>query len=970
LSDLLPRLSAALADRYRIERELGRGGMATVFLAQDLKHDRRVAIKVLDPEVAAAIGQERFLREIATVARLTHPHVLPLHDSGQADGLLFYVMPYVTGESLRQRLQREKQLPVEDALRLAREVADALDYAHRQGVVHRDIKPENILLEEQHALVADFGIARALVAAGGETLTRTGVAVGTPTYMSPEQVAGGPVDARSDLYGLGCVLYEMLSGETPFTGPTAESVLFQHLNSPPPPVTQLRPSLSPVVNQVVARVLAKTPADRFATGQQFADALVRAEVPPPSGHGSAWRLSKRGSLVTAVAVVAVAVVVAGFVQRARSRRWAQQQLLPQIERAADQENYFGAFGLANRARRALGRDASLARLWPSFSIVVSLTTHPDRARVYRRPYSGADSTWEFVGISPLRGVRFARDAYRLRIEKDGFQSIEDMRLFRFGGTYVADSSNIRYLLDPIGRVPPGMVHILPVGPEGAFATLESRVGQGLDDYWLDRFEVTNQQFAAFVDSGGYRRPELWKNAFVRDGHPIPWKEAMESFKDQTGRPGPATWEAARFPEGQGAYPVRGVSWYEAAAFAEFVGKALPPIAYWQRAAGIACSDYIVPASNFSQRAPTPVGAFPAISPFGLRDMAGNVKEWCWNEDGDGNRYVLGGAWDEPSYMFSEVDARSPWDRSSDIGFRCTKCSGGGEAPQSVLAPVSTPRRDFGHEIPVPASVFAAYESFYSYDRTPLRASVTAADSSSEFWIRETVSFDAAYGGERITAYVFVPRHGHPPYQAVLYFPGSNALLLRSSGELETARFDFVVKSGRAVIYPVYKSTYERGDGFTSDDADTSIRYRDHVLMWVKDARRTIDYLETRSDIDSRRIGFLGFSWGAYVGPVILAVERRIAASVLVAGGFEALRCRPEVEPLNFCPRVKQPILMLNGRYDYFFPVGTSQETMFRLLGTPASQKRHALFQAGHSVPRLDVMREVVAWLDRYLGPLK
>jgi dienelactone hydrolase len=252
----------------------------------------------------------------------------------------------------------------------------------------------------------------------------------------------------------------------------------------------------------------------------------------------------------------------------------------------------------------------------------------------------------------------------------------------------------------------------------------------------------------------------------------------------------------------------------------------------------------------------------------------------------------------------------------------------------------------------------------------LRASVAAADSSSEFWIRETISFDAAYGGERITAYLFLPRHGRPPYQAVLYFPGSNALLLRSSGELETPRFDFVVKSGRAVIYPVYKSTYERGDGFTSDYADTSIRYRDHVLMWVKDARRAIDYLETRSDIDSRRIAFLGFSWGAYVGPVISAVERRIAASVLVAGGFESRRGRPEVEPLNFCPRVKQPTLMLNGRYDYFFPAGTSQETMFRLLGTPASRKRHALFQAGHSVPRLDVMREVVAWLDRYLGPVK
>jgi TolB-like protein len=272
LPNLSQHLQDALSDRYRIEHTLGRGGMATVFLAEDLKHGRRVAIKVLDPEVAAAIGAERFLGEIATVARLTHPHILPLHDSGVADGLLYYVMPYVEGESLRDRLAREKQLPLEDALRIAREVADALDYAHRRGIVHRDIKPENILLDEQHATVADFGVARAIAAVGDEKLTRTGATIGTPSYMSPEQVAGGSVDARTDVYALGCVLYEMLAGQAPFTGPTAESIAFQHLNAAPPRVTLLRPSVPGQVEQVITKALAKTPADRFATGVEFVDA--------------------------------------------------------------------------------------------------------------------------------------------------------------------------------------------------------------------------------------------------------------------------------------------------------------------------------------------------------------------------------------------------------------------------------------------------------------------------------------------------------------------------------------------------------------------------------------------------------------------------------------------------------------------------------------------------------------------------
>ncbi len=229
MSETVERMNAALAGRYTIERELGAGGMATVYLAEDLKHRRKVAVKVLRPELAAALGPGRFLREIEIAAGLTHPHILPLHDSGEADGFLFYVMPYVEGESLRDRLDREKQLPVEEALQIAREVADALGCAHKAGVIHRDIKPENLLLQEGHAVITDFGIARAVDVAGGEQLTLTGMSVGTPSYSSPEQSYGqDDVDGSSDLYSLGCVLYEMLAGEPPFTGPTAQAIVSRH----------------------------------------------------------------------------------------------------------------------------------------------------------------------------------------------------------------------------------------------------------------------------------------------------------------------------------------------------------------------------------------------------------------------------------------------------------------------------------------------------------------------------------------------------------------------------------------------------------------------------------------------------------------------------------------------------------------------------------------------------------------------
>ena len=277
--DLLERLKSALADRYAVESEIGRGGMATVFLAEDLKHHRKVAIKVLHPDIGSDVATERFFREIEIVAGLTHPHILPLHDSGQADGLLYCVMPYIEGESLLDRLQREKQLPVEDALRITREVADALCYAHERGIIHRDIKPANILLQEGHAVVADFGIARALEQAGGASITHTGVVVGTPTYMSPEQASGAQdLDGRTDIYALGCVLYQMLAGTPPYAGVTPLAVMKRHSQDPVPSVRTVRDTIPESVEYAITRALAKVPTDRYQTAGEFASALLAPDL--------------------------------------------------------------------------------------------------------------------------------------------------------------------------------------------------------------------------------------------------------------------------------------------------------------------------------------------------------------------------------------------------------------------------------------------------------------------------------------------------------------------------------------------------------------------------------------------------------------------------------------------------------------------------------------------------------------------
>jgi len=326
LPDLLATLRAALAGRYAVERELGQGGMATVFLAEDVKHHRPVAIKVLHQELAAALGADRFLREIEIAARLQHPHILPLYDSGRADGLLFYVMPYVEGESLRDRLEREKQLSLEDTVKITADVASALAYAHSHGVVHRDIKPENIMLSGGSAVVADFGIARAISAAGeGQHLTQTGTIIGTPAYMSPERATGNPdIDGRSDQYSLACVTYEMLVGEPPFTGTTAQAIIARHsLDSVSPP-SIVRATIPETVEQAILRALAKVPADRFATTALFAEALAAPGAPVGARRitrataAPRWVGLPRGVVLAGVAVV-VALAGWGVLGRGRAR---------------------------------------------------------------------------------------------------------------------------------------------------------------------------------------------------------------------------------------------------------------------------------------------------------------------------------------------------------------------------------------------------------------------------------------------------------------------------------------------------------------------------------------------------------------------------------------------------------------------------------------------------------------------------
>ena len=489
----------------------------------------------------------------------------------------------------------------------------------------------------------------------------------------------------------------------------------------------------------------------------------------------------------------------------------------------------------------------------------------------------------------------------------------------------------------------------------------------LPDFYIDAHEVTNAEYRRFVEAGGYDKAQYWTEPVMDGARTVPFDEARKRFTDRTGRAGPASWEGGDFPAGQGDFPVGGVSWYEAAAYAKFAGKSLPTIYHWNRAASPQMGAQIVPGSNFGGTGPVRGSSYRGMSRFGAFDMAGNVREWCWNATGD-KRFILGGGWLDGTYAFADAYAQSPLDRSPINGIRLVRAAtAAGLGPEQTRVTVMREYRDYATEHPVSDEVFAGFRSFYEYDRTPLNVRSDYRDTTAESWIRERVSFDAAYGGERMAAVLLIPKHAHPPFQTVVVMGGSNMLYTHSDSAILVSTTDYLVKSGRLVVWPIFKGMYDRNIGLTTDSPQETSAYRDLMVMMVKDARRTVDYLVTRPDVDTARIAYKGISFGGRVSPPILAMEPRFKVALLGVTGLKMEHARAEVDPVNFLPRIHMPVLMLNGRYDYYFPVETSQKPFFEYLGTPRDGKRWIVYPEAHTVPRTELMKEELAWLDRWLG---
>ncbi|HEY4320942.1 MAG TPA: bifunctional serine/threonine-protein kinase/formylglycine-generating enzyme family protein [Gemmatimonadales bacterium] len=954
---------------YQILDLLGAGGMGVVYRARDERLERDVAIKVLPPATFDdERARHRFRKEALALAKLSHPNIATVYDVGEEQGTAYLVMECIAGESLATRLQRGT-LGIVEALTVASQIAGALSEAHEHGVVHRDLKPANVMLTTKGQVkVLDFGLAKLLAPADSASLTvsrlEPNAPAGTPLYMSPEQAFGEQIDARTDLWSLGVVMYESLAGRPPFSGGTDWALLQAVSNTTPTSLRTIRIDVPAPVEALVSRAMTKDPGARYQTADALAadaNQILAAMSAPSHPRGESARTQHPHIVAfTALGLIALAGAATWSAMHFTHVNWARHHALTTADSLYNADLPLASFAILDRARGYLPGDTALEHFAETHSETIAIRSTPAGVPVAIQDYLSPDSAWQPLGVTPISKVTIPKGYFRWRVSPPGRTPIVTAPLTRNTMDFAVDSANLGA---------PGMVRVA-ANTYDAYVANAGWVGPyALPPFDIDRYEVTNGEYQQFVDSGGYSNRAYWKEPIVDQGKTVSWDDAMLRFRDHSNRPGPSTWTGGHYPEGEADFPVSGVSWYEASAYAAFRSKSLPTVSQWYDAAPDLITRYIGRMSNMSHTKVARVGAFNGLGAYGTYDMAGNVREWTLNANDAGARFILGGSWSSPDYLYDELDMMPPLDRSAANGIRCVRNLG--PLPPATEQPIRMFNRDFAHITPVSDAVFNAYKVLYQYDQTPLNARVEGIVQQTADWRLEKVSYDAAYNHERITAYLYLPTHVKPPYQTVLFFPSARVLFLSDSKQLGDVQFfDYVVQSGRAVLYPIYQDTYERRLRGMLPGAGTHL---DLMTQRSKDVQRSLDYLQTRSDIDSTDLAYMGVSMGAAEGVIYATLaQNRLRTAVFLDGGFFLNQPPAGGDQVDFVTRFHKPALMVNGRYDGTFTLAETQLPMFRMLGTPAADKSHVILETAHDVTsqRSKLIQPVLAWLDQYMGRVR
>ncbi len=1024
------RLDAGIRlGHYEILGPLGAGGMGEVYRAKDLKLDRKVAIKVLPKDLARhPEARERFEREAKAVAALSHPNILTIFEFGSEGETHFAVTELLEGANLADYLSRKGKLDTDEVLAIAEALTRGLSAAHERGIIHRDVKPANIFLTASGITkILDFGLARSntvgvhnnvpdgtlpiatgtldqaaappdspavrAAAEGIDQLTTPGVMLGTIGYMAPEQVRGQPATPASDIFSVGCVLYELLSGKSPFRSNTATDTIAAILKEEPAALPKPTNAAARTLEQITLKALQKNPESRYPSAVEMHEALE--DLKRRTFEDSVSRpLYRQPVLWAGLAVLLVAVGALGWkTQQTRAReRWAREEALPHLAELSESQAFQEAFELANEIKGVIPNDPVLADHWDQISGAISFVSDPPGAQVSYRPYAAVDSPWTVLGTTPIEPMRLPLGYYRWKVEKSGFDSVTSASsvyradflefITSVGDATASDhAAELSFRLHESGMLPPDMIFLAAGRYTMPLTGMNPAAPVEFPDYLMGRFEVTNRDYKEFVDAGGYSDPSFWNRDFLKEGSTEPFEEAMATFIDKTGRPGPSTWELGSYPDGLADHPVSGISWFEADAYAEFKGMSLPTIYQWARAAlpSVEISDSLaanmIAFSNFESSGTRPVGELQGISRSGALDMAGNVREWCFTASLD-ERYSLGGSWEDNSYQITNIVSLSPWDRSPANGVRLSKNFE--PLPERLLAAYNRPLPDFtelANSVSPEAFKFILQQN--GYPDSPLNDRMETETVEGDGTIFQQITLDTAYPGERLGLRIQIPANAAPPYQAVIVFGGLDVLFRKSFESAEPSGVNrnaqIFLKSGRAIVWPILAHTLDRNDGqgmvaISSGGQRTTQLFR----QWSMDLGRTLDYLAQDKNFDNERVAFYGLSLGSIAGTIVLPGEPRVRTAILQAGGMALTSPDnpPVISQAVFVHNLQIPVLMVNGRNDFIFPYGTQQVPMFELLGTPPEDKRHLVLEGGHAnLPRIELVREFTDWLDKYLGPV-
>jgi formylglycine-generating enzyme required for sulfatase activity len=806
------------------------------------------------------------------------------------------------------------------------------------------------------------------------------------------------------------IFYEMICARRPFDDSSSAATASAILTRDPLPIARFAPHTPPEFDRIIMKALRKNADERYQTAKDLLVDLralkeehtfqARLERSNPSTDRPAFPAPQSGSAPAVAgprlsmawpiaAIVLIALAAGGWWWRGRANaQWVNGELL-QIADLAAKRQYYEAYDRAVAVEPYSAGNSTLTALMASIADTLSVESEPAGAHVYLKRFApgstGQMPERQLAGTTPMKNLRIARGQYVLSLDLNGYapyeQTVSGVAVRQGTLTVTPPPTQLKVRLVPASAMPAKMVLVPGSGYRLVAWSRPTDRREALNDFYIDKYEVSNREFKEFISAGGYIKREYWSHPFVKDGKSLNWNEAMALFVDRTKLAGPRDWTNQEIPDGKADYPVTGVSWYEASAYAAFRGKALPTVFEWEKAArnGVVpmagtvmmpwglfyAGDSLDHRANFGAAVwPVTEGEF-GMSSFGAYNMAGNVSEWTRNDSSDGY-LATGGAVGDPTYTFAQFGGRPPAFSSSKLGFRLAKAAAtpaGDQGGERIEMAAEVP--DFKPSSP---ELFAKLAAQYRYEPKPLEARVEETINATD-WTRETITFKGAWGGERATAYLYMPKNVPRPVQVLHYVPaGDVAGGLRSLTASTEDGMAVYLKTGRAVFSVLLKGYYGRPlvDNFRPDT--TQIEYADYLMNQVGDLRRGLDYLASRPDVDGSRLVFYGPSAGAQLGLILAAIETRYKGVFLQGAGLAAYHSTftPAANPINFASHIMAPKFIMQGRYDEDTPLKTMADPLYKLLSEP---KQRLIYEGTH-VPTDDVrIPAVIPWLNTILGPV-